>query len=118
MLVSAAAGSGKTAVLSERCARLVCDAGGCGVENLLVLTFTDAAANEMKTRIAGAIQARLGAARPVDRRRLFRQAAMIDRARSAPLTPFAPASSASIFTKRKLIPPSRSSMKTRPASCA
>ncbi len=46
LLVSAAAGSGKTAVLAERCARLVCDEveGGCGVEGLLVLTFTEAAA--------------------------------------------------------------------------
>jgi len=89
MLVSAAAGSGKTSVLSERCARLVCDgAAGCGVENLLVLTFTEAAANEMKTRIAAAIQERLSAARSADRRRLLRQAAMIDRAAICTLDAF------------------------------
>src|SRR4051794_33134945 len=68
LLVSAAAGSGKTAVLAERCARLVCGEveGGCGVEGLLVLTFTEAAANEMRGRIAQAIREKLrdGAKRP------------------------------------------------------
>ena len=45
LLVSAAAGSGKTAVLAERCAYLVCDAPDkCGVDELLVVTFTNAAA--------------------------------------------------------------------------
>src|SRR5438034_9237508 len=52
LLVSAAAGSGKTAVLAERCAYLVCDAPRpCDVDELLVVTFTDAAAAEMKSRI-------------------------------------------------------------------
>ena len=56
MLVSAAAGSGKTAVLAERCCRLVCGAdSNCGIESLLVVTFTEAAAREMKSRIAEAI---------------------------------------------------------------
>ena len=61
LLVSAAAGSGKTAVLAERCARLVCEGWreGLGVDNLLVLTFTEAAAAEMKSRIAGALEAKL-----------------------------------------------------------
>src|SRR4051794_33583390 len=41
LLVSAAAGSGKTAVLAERCAYLVCDAPEpCDVDELLVVTFT------------------------------------------------------------------------------
>src|SRR4051812_48781695 len=45
LLVSAAAGSGKTAVLAERCAYLVCDAPRtCDVHELLVVTFTEAAA--------------------------------------------------------------------------
>src|SRR5687767_10528960 len=39
LLVSAAAGSGKTAVLSERCAYVVCDASDpCDVDELLVVT--------------------------------------------------------------------------------
>ena len=53
LLVSAAAGSGKTSVLAERCVYLLCDANpGCQVSELLVVTFTEAAAAEMKARIA------------------------------------------------------------------
>jgi ATP-dependent helicase/nuclease subunit A len=59
LLVSAAAGSGKTAMLSERCAYLVCDATEpCDVDELLVVTFTEAAATEMKSRITQALRAR------------------------------------------------------------
>ena len=50
LIVSAAAGAGKTAVLTERIVSRVC--AGAPVENLLVLTFTRAAAAEMKGRIA------------------------------------------------------------------
>lgn len=50
LLVSAAAGSGKTAVLTERIARHVTE--GTDIENILVVTFTKAAAAEMKKRIA------------------------------------------------------------------
>ena len=58
LLVSAAAGSGKTAVLAERCAHLVAGAPDpCDVDELLVVTFTEAAAAEMKGRIANAIRA-------------------------------------------------------------
>ncbi len=62
VVVSAAAGAGKTSVLAERCASLVCDvdpAHRCGVDELLVVTFTEAAAEEMRSRIAAAIQKRL-----------------------------------------------------------
>ncbi len=59
LLVSAAAGSGKTAVLAERCAHLVCDAADpCNIDQLLVVTFTDSAAAEMKSRIHRAMQKR------------------------------------------------------------
>lgn len=54
VIVSAAAGSGKTAVLAERCVYLVCDAPPpyrCNIDELLVLTFTSAAAAEMRGRI-------------------------------------------------------------------
>jgi len=50
ILVSAAAGSGKTRVLTERICRLV-KSGEAQIDELLVLTFTDAAAAEMKKRI-------------------------------------------------------------------
>jgi ATP-dependent helicase/nuclease subunit A len=60
LLVSAAAGSGKTAVLAERCAHLVCaEKDGCDVDQLLVVTFTESAAAEMKARIQEALRKRL-----------------------------------------------------------
>ncbi len=49
VIVSAGAGSGKTAVLSERVLRKVKD--GIHIDQLLILTFTNAAAKEMKERI-------------------------------------------------------------------
>ena len=53
VLVSAAAGSGKTAVLVERVIQRVTDADNpVNIENLLVVTFTKAAAAEMKERIS------------------------------------------------------------------
>jgi ATP-dependent helicase/nuclease subunit A len=53
VFVTASAGTGKTAVLSGRCVSLVSDAGlGPDVLNMLVLTFTEAAAEQMHARIA------------------------------------------------------------------
>lgn len=49
IIVSAGAGSGKTAVLTERVIRKVKD--GIDIDKLLILTFTKAAAEEMKDRI-------------------------------------------------------------------
>ncbi|MBR2645745.1 MAG: UvrD-helicase domain-containing protein [Clostridia bacterium] len=49
LIVSAAAGAGKTSVLSERVFRLVSE--GMTVDRMLILTFTRAAAGEMKARI-------------------------------------------------------------------
>ena len=60
ILVSAAAGSGKTAVLVERIMELVCDESHpVDVDRLLVVTFTKAAAAEMKERVGAAIRKRL-----------------------------------------------------------
>jgi len=59
LLVSAAAGSGKTAVLAERCVHLVCEKPRCSVNQLLVVTFTEAAALEMRSRIEQALRRRL-----------------------------------------------------------
>lgn len=57
ILVSAAAGSGKTAVLVERIiTRLTKDAHPLDVDELLIVTFTEAAASEMKERIHAAIE--------------------------------------------------------------
>src|SRR5947208_14583296 len=82
LLVSAAAGSGKTAVLAERCAHLVCDAAEphrCDVDQLLVVTFTNAAASEMRERIGIALRERLAREGGPDSR-LQRQLALLDRA--------------------------------------
>ena len=60
VLVSAAAGSGKTAVLTERIAGLVCDEEHpIDIDRLLVVTFTNAAAAEMRERVAARIAAKL-----------------------------------------------------------
>ena len=53
IIVSAGAGSGKTAVLTERVLRKL--KNGIHINELLVLTFTNAAAAEMKERIRKAI---------------------------------------------------------------
>ncbi len=54
IIVSAGAGSGKTAVLTERVIRKL--KRGEDISNLLILTFTNAAAKEMKERIRSAIK--------------------------------------------------------------
>ena len=56
LLVAAAAGSGKTAVLVERIIRIITDEKNpVDIDKLLVVTFTNAAAAEMRERIAAAI---------------------------------------------------------------
>ncbi len=53
IIVSAAAGSGKTAVLTERIAKKICDPENPGhIDKMLIVTFTKAAAGEMRERIA------------------------------------------------------------------
>jgi ATP-dependent helicase/nuclease subunit A len=86
LLVSAAAGSGKTAMLAARCAHLVCDAAEpCDVDELLVVTFTEAAAAEMKSRIHAALRDRAAA---VDSERIRRQVSLVDRASVSTLHSF------------------------------
>lgn len=60
ILVSAAAGSGKTAVLVERIITMLTDEEHpIDVDQLLIVTFTEAAAAEMKERIRDAIEKKL-----------------------------------------------------------
>lgn len=60
ILVSAAAGSGKTAVLSERIVTRICEEENpVSVDKILIVTFTRAAAAEMKERIGAALRKRL-----------------------------------------------------------
>ena len=56
ILVSAAAGSGKTAVLVERIVNRICvDNPPVDIDRMLVVTFTKAAAAEMRERVSRAI---------------------------------------------------------------
>lgn len=76
LLVSAAAGSGKTAVLVERIVEMVC--GGenpVDIDRLLVVTFTNAAAAQMRERVSRAINDRL--AREPENEHLQRQSALL-----------------------------------------
>ena len=62
LLVSAAAGSGKTAVLTERIIQKLIDKENpADISRFLVVTFTKAAANELKARISKAISAAISA---------------------------------------------------------
>ncbi|PZE22710.1 helicase-exonuclease AddAB subunit AddA [Paenibacillus xerothermodurans] len=79
MLVAAAAGSGKTAVLVERIIRRISDEQQpVDVDRLLVATFTNAAAAEMRHRISEALEKALE--RNPDSDHLRRQLALIGRA--------------------------------------
>lgn len=60
LLVAAAAGSGKTAVLVERIIKIITDIENpVDIDKLLVVTFTSAAAGEMRERVADAISKKL-----------------------------------------------------------
>ncbi len=79
LLVSAAAGSGKTAVLVERIVRMVTEGEEpVDLDRLLIMTFTNAAAAEMRERIGKAIRGRL--AEDKENKRLRLQAAMVPHA--------------------------------------
>lgn len=80
LLVSAAAGSGKTAVLVERVLRRVTDPEHpCDIDSFLIVTFTKAAASEMRGKIADALT-KLAARNPRDLR-LRRQLMRVHRAK-------------------------------------
>ena len=60
LLVSAAAGSGKTAVLVERIIRMISEGDRpLDIDQLLVMTFTNAAGAEMRERIGAAVEQKL-----------------------------------------------------------
>ncbi len=80
LLISAAAGSGKTAVLVERVIRLLRE--GADIDRMLIVTFTRAAAAEMRERIEKALTAERGVPG------LRKQAARISRARISTLHSF------------------------------
>lgn len=79
LLVAAAAGAGKTAVLVERIIRKITDADDpMDIDSLLVVTFTNAAAAEMRERIGAALENALDANPQSEH--LQRQLALLDKA--------------------------------------
>ena len=79
LLVAAAAGSGKTAVLVERIIQIITnEENPVDIDKLLVVTFTSAAAAEMRERIANAISKKLDD-RP-DSKSLQKQLTLLSRA--------------------------------------
>ncbi len=79
MLVSAAAGSGKTAVLVERALRLVVE-DGVEIDRLLIVTFTNAAAAELKARLNEGLEKLQANANGEQRQWLRRQKMLLQRA--------------------------------------
>lgn len=87
LLVSAAAGSGKTAVLVERILSIVTDQEHpADIDRLLIVTFTNAAAAEMRERILKAILERLD--EDPENEHLQRQSAYIHRAQITTIDSF------------------------------
>ncbi len=78
LLVAASAGSGKTEVLARRCLSLVADAAHpCDIDRLLVLTFTRAAAAELRVRIARMLRAEAAKLADTAQRRHLRRQEML-----------------------------------------
>ncbi len=87
MLVSAAAGTGKTAVLVERIIRhVLSEDEPCDIERLLVVTFTEKAALEVKDRVRTALR-EANDSRPSDDR-IKRQLSLMDRAQISTIHAF------------------------------
>src|SRR5262245_30706224 len=87
VLVVAGAGTGKTRTLVERCLARVCDATKpVSVDRVLMVTFTEAAAAEMRKRLREGLESR-AEAHPDDPR-LAEQLALVDAARISTLHSF------------------------------
>lgn len=84
ILVSAAAGSGKTKVLTERL--LYGIENGCNIDEYLVITFTKAAAAELKSRITQELSKRI--ANDPTNKRLKKQSALCRRAQISTIDGF------------------------------
>ena len=87
LLVSAAAGSGKTAVLVERIIQMISHGEHpLSIDQLLVMTFTNAAAAEMRERIGAAIDRKL--AEEPENEHLWLQAALVPQAQITTIDSF------------------------------
>ncbi|HEU5072175.1 MAG TPA: UvrD-helicase domain-containing protein [Verrucomicrobiae bacterium] len=87
VIVVAGAGTGKTSTLVERCAALL--AGGCSIENVLLVTFTEAAAAEMRHRLRLRLMQAAEASTEAEQSRWWQeQLALLDSARICTLHGF------------------------------
>lgn len=87
ILVSASAGSGKTTVLVQRVIEKV--KSGTNIDELLIVTYTEAAAKEMKERIQVAIQQAITSeSEPDKKRHLIRQLSLLTQASISTLHAF------------------------------
>lgn len=86
LVVSAAAGSGKTSVLTQRLVELLSEEGGIDASRLAVVTFTKAAANSLSEKLFSALSER-AAAEP-ENRHLSRQLLRLSRAQISTIHSF------------------------------
>ena len=87
ILVSAAAGSGKTAVLVERIIQMITDdSHPVDIDRLLIVTFTSAAAAQMRERISRAVSQKLE--ENPENEHLQRQASLIHNAQITTIDSF------------------------------
>lgn len=86
VLVSAAAGSGKTATLTERIIRSVTEENGLDISRMLIVTYTRAAAAELKVKISRALSEAL--AKDPKNERLARQMMMLESAKISTIDSF------------------------------
>lgn len=87
LLVSAAAGSGKTAVLTERIVKRLCDKNDpADISRMLIVTYTKAAANELKVRISKAISGAI--AKDITNRHLRKQLLLLSSAKISTIHSF------------------------------
>lgn len=87
ILVAAAAGSGKTAVLVERIKKLIIE-DGVAIDRMLIVTFTNAAAAEMKEKLRKTLIEEIDRA-PEDSAKLREQLALLPRANISTFHAFA-----------------------------
>ncbi|MCM1530253.1 MAG: UvrD-helicase domain-containing protein [Alistipes sp.] len=87
IIVSAAAGSGKTAVLTERLVQLLADPGsGVRGDRLIVVTFTNDAAAEMKGRLDSKLRSMINTAE--DKSYLLKQQVLLQSAKISTINSF------------------------------
>src|SRR5688500_14895618 len=87
VVVSAGAGTGKTKTLVERCIRFVLQTDRPGaIQRILVVTFTDAAAAEVRKRIRERLEEK--SKENPENERLYHEIALLDRAHISTLHSF------------------------------